>query len=175
MFVVLRNHNVLRYSAYKTPATSEYFFEFSNRSEIPALLDLVREVSERGLPIIHIGAGTNCLFAFDHFPGLIIRSFLKGFQFSESIDGTFRLQAESAELISPLSSLASTQYQISTLLPWVGLPGTVGGAVVGNAGCFGLSTSDILLSAEVLDLNSGAIVRYSQQDLEYSYRNSRLK
>jgi UDP-N-acetylmuramate dehydrogenase len=37
-------------------------------------------------------------------------------------------------------------------MPWIGLPGTVGGAVVGNAGCFGLETSDILKSAEILDI-----------------------
>lgn len=50
--------------------------------------------------------------------------------------------AASGEMVSPWS-IEVTRSGIPTLMPWIGLPGTVGGAVVGNAGCFGLETSRI--------------------------------
>ena len=57
----------------------------------------------------------------------------------------------SGEVVSSWS-IEMTRSGIPTLMSWIGLPGTVGGAVVGNAGCFGLETSDILESAEILDI-----------------------
>jgi UDP-N-acetylenolpyruvoylglucosamine reductase len=68
---------VTAYSAFKTPATSELFFDFTDRTQIEDLLAIAKRARDAGLPILHIGAGTNCLFAFDHFPGLIVRHRLK--------------------------------------------------------------------------------------------------
>lgn len=60
-------------------------------------------------------------------------------------------------------------------LPWVGLPGTVGGAVAGNAGCFGLEVAQVLESTEVLNLVTGAVEKLSADKLEFAYRESNLK
>ena len=66
-------------------------------------------------------------------------------------------------------------YSISTLIPWVGLPGTMGGACIGNAGCFGLEMQDLLVEAHILDLETGEITKYSKSDMGYRYRESVLK
>jgi UDP-N-acetylmuramate dehydrogenase len=61
------------------------------------------------------------------------------------------------------------------LVPWIGLPGTFGGATVGNAGCFGLEMSDIFIESEVLDLQTGEIKIFKPKDMNFAYRESSLK
>ena len=67
------------------------------------------------------------------------------------------------------------KYNISTLVPWVGLPGTIAGAVIGNAGCFGLETSDICTEALVFDQETRSMVTLSRKEIGFSYRESQLK
>lgn len=59
--------------------------------------------------------------------------------------------------------------------PLVGIPGTVGGAVRGNAGAFGRETSEVLFSAEVLSVGTGAVYTLTGEALRFSYRHSLLK
>ena len=66
-------------------------------------------------------------------------------------------------------------YSISTLIPWIGLPGTFGGATVGNAGCFGVEMSDICIEVEALDRATGERVILSRDDMKFAYRESFLK
>ncbi len=67
-----RNKDISRYSAFKTPASAEYFFDFTDRSQIPELVELIGRVRQEGFPIVYIAGGTNCLFAFDRFPGAMV-------------------------------------------------------------------------------------------------------
>jgi UDP-N-acetylmuramate dehydrogenase len=161
---------VTAYSAFKTPATAEIFFDFIDRSQIPDLLDIVKEANSKKFPILHIGSGTNCLFAFDHFPGLIIRHRLRGITTMDAI-----LTTSSGEQVSSLCTQLANDGISNAFVPWIGLPGTFWGAIVGNAGCFGLETADILLSAEVLDLVTGIIATLSSSDFKFAYRESILK
>lgn len=57
----------------------------------------------------------------------------------------------------------------------MGLPGSIGGAVAGNAGCFGLESKDILLDARVVDLARGEVFTASNADFSFEYRNSAFK
>jgi UDP-N-acetylenolpyruvoylglucosamine reductase len=70
---------------------------------------------QEGRPYISLGSGTNCLFAFDFFEGLLIKSALKGWKFENN-----ELITASGEGVSALAS----QLGFATLIPWVGLPGT---------------------------------------------------
>lgn len=58
---------------------------------------------------------------------------------------------------------------------FVGLPGSVAGAVYGNAGCFGLETSNNFVSCECVDLNTGSLVELKKEEMNFSYRYSCLK
>ena len=72
-----RNKDISRFSAFKTPAVTEYFFDFTSRDQIPDLLRAIEHARDSRLPIVYIASGTNCLFAFDHFAGIIIHVGLK--------------------------------------------------------------------------------------------------
>ncbi|MCB9807148.1 hypothetical protein H6768_04665 [Candidatus Peribacteria bacterium] len=56
-----------------------------------------------------------------------------------------------------------------------GLPGSVGGAVFGNAGCFGLEIGPYVVSADILDMNTGERFSKTQEELKFDYRWSECK
>lgn len=80
-----------------------------------------------------------------------------------------------AELVSPLSIQFTKENLTNALIPWIWLPGTIGWAIVGNAGCFWLETKDILLSVKVVNLDTGDFLTLPSSDLIYWYRDSNLK
>ena len=55
------------------------------------------------------------------------------------------------------------------------IPGSIGGAVLGNAGAFGGEISDLLIDIEVYDTESGQVLRISKEDCGFSYRHSIFK
>ena len=55
------------------------------------------------------------------------------------------------------------------------IPGSVGGAIVGNAGCYGKEIKDFLEEVEVLNVKTGKIARIKPKELAFGYRNSKLK
>lgn len=130
---------------------------------------------EQGIPIMVVGGGSNCLFAFDYFDGIIVRNRYAGY--SEPFDhkGQKFVRVHSGEMSTVFALALYQHYGISVLVPWTGLPGTIGGACVGNAGCFGIETADIFVEAEVLELESGIVHTYTHDDMEYRYRGSVLK
>jgi UDP-N-acetylmuramate dehydrogenase len=124
-----------------------------------------------GVPITLLGAGSNLLVSDRGLPGLVI--------------GTRRLRQSHFDLETgrvtigagePLPRLA---WQVAERgwqgLEWaVGIPGTVGGAVVMNAGAHGGCIADSLVSAQVL-LPSGETTTLSVEELGYTYRTSLLQ
>lgn len=57
----------------------------------------------------------------------------------------------------------------------MGLPGTVGGAVAGNAGCFGFETKDAVLEVTVFDIETSEYRVLKNTELDFSYRHSLLR
>ncbi len=124
-----------------------------------------------GLPVTLLGAGSNLLISDRGLPGLVI--------------GTRRLRQthfdpETGQVTvgagEPLPRLAwqAAEHGWQGLEWSVGIPGTVGGAVVMNAGAHGGCTADYLVSAKVL-LPDGTIKNLTPQDLQYRYRTSILQ
>lgn len=71
------NKDLFRYSSFHTPAKARYFYELRESSDIAKLHDIWKFSQDNNLPLIFIGSGTNMVFAFDIFEGIIIRNALK--------------------------------------------------------------------------------------------------
>ncbi|MFO0763538.1 MAG: UDP-N-acetylmuramate dehydrogenase [Candidatus Gracilibacteria bacterium] len=162
--------DITKLTSFGTQAGARYFLELTSRSDILLLPDILRWTTKHCIPVFFLGGGSNTLFATDCFEGLVILNHSKG---KQSL-GDNRFSLVSGEMVSSWS-IEMTRDGLSTLMPWIGLPGTIGGAVIGNAGCFGLETSDILESAEILDIYTGQVRQYSVEELQYVYRSSLLK
>ena len=125
----------------------------------------------QGLPITLLGAGSNMLVSDKGLPGLVICTrHLRHTQFDPE---TGRVQASAGEPIARLAWQAAERGWQG--LEWaVGIPGTVGGAVVMNAGAHNYCIADILVNTQVLS-PTGTIEQLAPQDLGYSYRTSILQ
>jgi UDP-N-acetylmuramate dehydrogenase len=118
-----------------------------------------------------LGAGSNLLISDQGLPGLIISTrFLKHHDFDEQ---TGRITVEAGKPLPKLAKQAARKGWAG--LEWaVGIPGTVGGAVVMNAGAHGGCTADNLVEAHVLNPD-GSIEILPVSALNYAYRSSILQ
>lgn len=135
------------------------------------LLFVLNWGQEKGLPITLLGAGSNLLISDQGLPGLVICT--RALRHSEFDPITGQVIAAAGE---PWSSLAwKAARQGLKGFEWtIGIPGTVGGAVVMNAGAHGGETADLLIETEVVSPN-GAIAILKPEDLGFRYRTSKLQ
>ena len=153
----------------------------TGRNQLISVLSFWRELGD-GCPICILGNGTNVLFSDRGFYGLaVITTHAKRVVFEEDnvpdpeafrIQSVFcRVHAECGASLIALSQAAAKR-ALSGLEFACGIPGTVGGAVVMNAGAYGSDVERVLVSAEYYDLDTGEIVRLSDEDMDLSYRHS---
>ncbi len=124
-----------------------------------------------GLPVTMLGAGSNLLISDRGLPGLVICT--RAMRHSEFDETTGRVIAAAGE---PWSSLAwkAARHGLQGFEWTIGIPGTVGGAVVMNAGAHGGETADILVDAEVVSPD-GSVAVLKPNDLGFRYRTSDLQ
>jgi UDP-N-acetylmuramate dehydrogenase len=116
-----------------------------------------------------IGVGSNLLIRDGGIPGVVVR--LPGAMGKVSVDG-LRITAGAAALDANVAKLAADS-GIAGLEFLRGIPGTVGGALRMNAGCYGREIKDILVEATAID-GRGDIVTLSNADMGFTYRKSAL-
>jgi UDP-N-acetylmuramate dehydrogenase len=158
------------FTTWRVGGPAEWFAEPADTRQLLALIHWARE---RQMPLRVIGAGSNLLIADRGLSGLTLcNRRLQGSQ----VDGESGVvEAEAGEPIPTLARKVARGGLHG--LEWaVGIPGTVGGAVVMNAGAQGGCTAEWLDSVLVVDPNgSGEAFRIPASDLAFAYRNSRLQ
>ncbi len=166
-FTPVRENVILApYTSFNIGGPARFFAEPKTQEEC---ISLMEEAHHQRIPVFILGGGTNTLFHDKGFRGLVIRPQLKKICVTEN-----SIIAESGAPIAQLVQ-AAAKHSLSGLEGWIGLPGTVGGAVRGNAGANGVETKDLLTSATIFDLKKNSIEEYSQKNLKFSYRHSFLK
>ncbi len=145
---------------------ADLFLEVKEQKE---LIQCVRLAWQMGVPVLILGGGTNILVADRGVRGLVLVN--KCSHLSIAPDGTLHVEAG-----KPLAELARWCVAEGWAgLQWaVGIPGTVGGAVVGNAGAYGGYMSDVVRSVKLL-LPSGEVREVGAEALAFGYRTSALK
>ncbi|NOY55034.1 MAG: UDP-N-acetylmuramate dehydrogenase [Actinobacteria bacterium] len=134
-----------------------------------ALERIARHLAEEPIEVVVFGRGSNILVSDEGFDGLVVR-LGAGFSWVRIGDTVSAGAATSLPLLARTAVKAGR----SGLEFFVGIPGSVGGAVRMNAGCHGSETRDHLVSAMVIDLARGTSNRLGPSDLNLSYRHSRL-
>ncbi|NQV11913.1 UDP-N-acetylmuramate dehydrogenase [Candidatus Uhrbacteria bacterium] len=157
-----------KHSHYKIGGLATYFATAQTSEEV---VELVRTAIVHELDWVVIGAGTNILVNDAGFDGLVIKMANRSIQIDET----------SGEVVAEAGALSAmvarqTAMQGLTGFEWaVGLPGTIGGAVRGNAGCFGGETKDNLVSVDIVDGETGELRSVSAKKLKMGYRESEVK
>jgi UDP-N-acetylmuramate dehydrogenase len=154
-------------TAYQVGGNAEWFVQPSHEKVLSESLTWARDSQ---LPITVIGAGTNLLISDEGIPGLVVH--LRSWRGIETL-GEGLLEVRAGESIAALSWLVARKGWAG--LEWaVGVPGSVGGAVVMNAGAHGAQMADNLVSVEVLT-ETGVQRTVTAEQLELSYRHSVLQ
>jgi len=137
-------------------------------AEVQRLLAGCREA---GLPWLVIGGGSNILVSDRGFPGLVLVLGRKFGAISEDgcdQEGRILIQVEAGCRLAKLVNWCQAQ-GLSGLEFAAGIPGSVGGAVMMNAGAWGGEIKDVLTSLR--GLQAGALVEWSRRELAFSYRS----
>jgi len=114
-----------------------------------------------------IGSGSNVLASDDGFNGIIIslKKAMKNLKFNKEY-----IYAESGAMLGTMVKTAiSNGYKGFESL--IGVPGTVGGALIMNAGAHGSEISELLISTRTIN-SKGEIISYNKKDIKFSYRKS---
>lgn len=128
----------------------------------------------RKLPIFILGGGSNLLVDDKGFAGLIIKNEIKGFKFIVGDDDRVILEVGSGEVLDEIIALVVMR-NLGGLENLSGIPGTIGGAVVQNAGAYGVEIKDCLLSVQGLNSSNSKEFLLTNKDCQYGYRNSYFK
>ncbi len=161
------------HSNYKIGGSAGYFFEATNVNDILEALNHWGKVKSRDRvsDIFILGGGTNILINDSGFDGLVIKPSIKNL----SREGE-NIRAGAGVLMSDLLEFAASEGLMG--LEWAGgLPGTLGGAVRGNAGAFGGEIKDGIVEVVSLDINSlePKIIKRNKSECAFSYRDSIFK
>ncbi len=155
-------------TSYRVGGKAQWYAAPKNWEHLEACFDWYQS---QDIPLTLLGAGSNMLISDRGIPGLVISTrHFRSYEFDEE---TGLLTADAGEPIAKLAWKAAKRGLKG--LEWaVGIPGTVGGAVVMNAGAHRQCLGDILVSTTTLSPD-GRIEELTPQDLDYAYRTSNLQ
>ncbi|NND83680.1 MAG: FAD-binding protein, partial [Acidimicrobiia bacterium] len=132
--------------------------------------DDLRIVVPDDVPVLVLGRGSNLVVASSGFDGLVVH--LPSSSAGLVIDGVDVDAPGGCPL--PLLARRTAAEGVGGFAWYVGIPGSVGGAIRMNAGCHGSDTSDVLVAATVWHLHTGVEDRRGPEGLDLSYRHSNL-
>jgi UDP-N-acetylmuramate dehydrogenase len=154
-----------KHTSLKIGGPAQFYLRVVSERDLTGAVAVARE---HELAVFVLGGGTNLLVADEGIAGVVLHN-----DWAEtSVVGT-EITASSG---TPMASVAAAAARNGILgLEWMAtVPGTVGGAVHGNAGAFGSETKDVLIDAELMDLD-GRTWTASNADLKFAYRTSALQ
>lgn len=162
-----------RYSVMQVGGPADYLVIIR---DVRDLEESIRFLWEQEIPFILLGGGSNTLISDAGIREVVVINKAKEVKLLENDPDTIRLWAESGASFGKLSRRTASKGW--TGLEWsAGIPGTVGGAVVNNAGAFGSNVAENLEVAEILHPVGDKIQRseWSVDQLAYDYRTSVIK
>lgn len=161
---VLLDEPMKKHTTFRIGGNADYFVLPRTEEQIAAVIRLCREYE---VPYYILGNGSNLLVSDAGYRGVVINIYKNRNHIN--IEGN-RLRAQAGALLSKIAAKALnaslTGFEFAS-----GIPGTLGGAVVMNAGAYGGEMKQVVVSARVMD-GEGHIVTLSNEELELGYRTS---
>jgi len=164
LFGIKKNISLSQYTTFKIGGKTRYFFRAKNKE---GLIKAVKLAKKYSLPFFILGSGSNILASDRKYEGLVIKA-----ESNKCFIKKTLMYCESGLLLSQAVKGAA-KASLSGLEWAAGIPGTMGGAIQGNAGAFGSSMKNIVKEVETFD--NGKIRIFKNKRCNFSYRNSVFK
>ncbi len=164
---IIINENLSKYTWFNVGGPADIFFRPKNKEE---LLNLLNEVKNYKKKIHILGAGSNTLIRDKGVEGIVIKL---SSNFSEmKIIGKDMIEVGAAALDRKVSDFA-TNNSIGNMEFLSCIPGSIGGAITMNSGCYGTDISQILNSINIID-EKGLEKEIKRDEIEFFYRGTNL-
>ena len=163
---IKKDVSLKNYTTFRIGGKAKYFFAAKERKDLILALKIAKKLK---LPFYILGGGSKLLVSDKGFNGLVIKVENSKFKVQNC-----EIFAEAGLSLKRLINIAVDNSL--TGLEWAaGIPGTVGGAVRGNAGAWERSMADIIKEVEVFDLKNQKILTFPNKKCEFVYRSSIFK
>ncbi len=168
--MVRENESLARYTSARIGGSADALVEINTNAD--GLAEVVQILWDLDIPFVLLGGGSNMLISDKGVRELVLLNHANAVRFEEAEKEVTVLAESGASLGAVARQAASKSFGG---LEWAaGIPGTIGGAVFGNAGAHGEDLSKVLEMATILHRKDGR-KEWNAQDLGYEYRGSWLK
>ncbi|MDA0795978.1 MAG: UDP-N-acetylmuramate dehydrogenase [Proteobacteria bacterium] len=168
-----KNKSLLAMNTMALDSTAEYFCSASTLEAVHQALSFAKR---HNLSVTPLGAGSNVILA-TNLSGLVLHLSLKGCESAApvgaahgSVDVTFAAGENWHDMV--LMCLDRGWFGLENLSL---IPGNMGAAAIQNIGAYGVELSSLLVSLQVVDIQSGAILELDREACQFSYRDSVFK
>ncbi len=161
---ILKNELMKKHTTFRIGGPADYFTVPTTNEEVKAVVSICKELQ---VPYYILGNGSNLLVSDEGYRGVVIQLYKEMSQIEVS-GNTVRAQAGAslAKIANAALEAELTGFEFAA-----GIPGTIGGACVMNAGAYGGEMKDVLVTVTVLT-QDGEILTLSKDELELGYRTS---
>lgn len=166
MLNVQENISLASRTSFCIGGDARFYVEISSLEDLKEALQYAKE---KNIDFYILGSGTNVLVSDKGFPGIIIKIKMNGI----GADGTMMKVEAGVPLIKAINF--SAEAGLSGIEALAGIPGTVGGAVRGNAGAFGSEIGEHVNLVTAFDLLKIEVVSFGKNECEFEYRSSMFK
>jgi len=176
---IQRNVLLKNYTTFRIGGPAKYFFVAKNKKDLIRAISVAKKINPspfpKGdrvkLPFFVLGGGSNLLVSDKGFNGLIIKTQNTKYKIQNT-----KIMAEAGVMLGELVNILA-KTELSGLEWAAGIPGTVGGAIFGNAGAFNKSMKDVVKSVEALEVKNEKckVKNFKNRDCKFSYRDSIFK
>jgi len=157
----MRHHTTIRIGG---PA--DFYFAARTPDQMVVALRTAHEI---GMPVFLLGGGSNLLVSDEGFHGLVLRNAADEITFDGSA-AHVECGADFLDLI-----YRCRDHGLAGLEFAAGIPGSVGGAIYGNAGCYGQDIGSVTIECTTCNLDGANVVTRPASWFEFEYRDSRVK
>jgi len=163
---VQQNISIKEYTTFRLGGAARFFAEAKDWETFLGLREFAKL---QNVPFVVLGGGSNVLFADDGYPGLVILNRMDKIFFHGKT-----VTAEGAVSISQLTMIAAQQ-NLGGISGLANVPGSVGGAVYGNAGVPDVYVKDVFMNATILPTNANQPLIVGPDYAKFGYRDSYFK
>jgi len=156
------------YSWFNLGGNAEFFFKPKDKKE---LLEFFEEAKKNDIKSIFLGAGSNTLFRDNGVKGAVIK-LGKNFSFTRLI-GKDIIEVGAGTLDRKVADFAK-ENNLSNLEFLSCIPGSIGGAIIMNSGCYDQDISQVLISIRAIDKKKCKEIEIKKEDINFVYRGNNL-
>ena len=156
------------YSWFNLGGNAEFFFKPKDKTE---LLEFFKEAKKNDIKTTFLGAGSNTLFRDNGVKGAVIK-LGKNFSFTRLI-GKDIIEVGAGTLDRKVADFAK-ENNLTNLEFLSCIPGSIGGAIIMNSGCYNQDISQILVSIRVIDKKKCKEIEIKKEDINFVYRGNNL-